>query len=165
MSKDEYAFLVLFGTVMVLLVATSLLVGVGPRASSRNLAALPRDTAHWYGWVGAVILGISATYSALKRFSPRNVRLWLFVHCITGILSLLVTGMHLLNRFGRARPGQFLSFFMFGLMVVIVVVGIVGRYRVRVPIFGEYWRQLHLPLTALFYVLLALHLLQKMGLF
>ena len=165
MSNDNRAFLVLLGTVVVLLVVTSLLIVTGQGGSRGPWRLFPQDTAHWYGWVGAVLLGVSATYSALKRGFPENIRLWLFIHCIPGILSLLITGVHLLNRLFRARPGHFLSFFTFGLMAVIVVGGIAGRYRVRIPFIGEYWRQLHLPLTALFYVTLTLHLLEKMGFF
>jgi hypothetical protein len=158
------AVLVLLGTILGLLVLTSFLITTGRGQSRGPWRFFPKDTAHWYGWAGAILLAVSATYSALKRGFPQSIRLWLFVHCIPGILSLVVTAIHLLNRLGRARLGHFLSFFTFGLMAVIVVGGVVGRYRVKIPLLREYWRQLHLPLTALFYITLTLHLLQKTGL-
>jgi len=76
---------------------------------------------HWFGWVGAALLGVSATYSALKRGFSKSIKLWLSIHCIPGILSLVFVGIHLLNKLGRIKPGYFLSFFTFGLMLVIVV--------------------------------------------
>ncbi len=159
--KKKGAILVLLGTILALLLLTSLLIVTRGGRSRGPWRLFPKDAAHWYGWAGAVLLAVSATYSALKRGFPQSIRLWLFVHCIPGILSLIVTVIHLLNRLGRARPGHFLSFFTFGLMAVIVVGGIVGRYRVKVPLLREYWRQLHLPLTVFFYITLTLHLLQK----
>jgi hypothetical protein len=156
--------LVLVLTLFGLLIFTSLLIGTGPVRHRGPWRVFPRDTAHWFGWVGAVLLGVSASYSALKRGFPRSIKLWLTVHCIPGILSLVVTGVHLINRVGAARPGRFLSFFTFGLMVIIVIGGIGGRYVKKIRIVRDYWRTLHIPLTAIFYVTLGIHILLKTGL-
>jgi len=51
-----------------------------------------------------------------------------------------------------------LSFLTFILMVIIVVGGIIGRYA---KMLSRYWRTFHIPLTALFYVLLFMHLVDK----
>ncbi|MEM2921815.1 MAG: hypothetical protein QXF26_05805 [Candidatus Bathyarchaeia archaeon] len=123
----------------------------------------PRDTAHWLGWIGFILLGVSAAYSGLKRGFPQNIRLWLTIHCIPGILSFILVGMHVINKVLHIRPGMLLSFLAFILMGVIVIGGIVGRYAKK-GILSNYWRMLHIPLTALFYILLALHLLGKTGL-
>jgi len=58
------------------------------------------------------------------------------------------------------RLGMIPSFLTFIIMAVIVIGGIVGRY-LKTTILSKYWRTLHIPLTAVFYVLLAVHLLAK----
>lgn len=109
------------------------------------------------------MLAVSAAYSALKRGFPSRVRLWLTIHCIPGIVSLLLASIHLANRLFFARPEHLLSFFTFGLMVVIVVGGIMERYVSRSRVIREYWRTLHVPLTVIFYLTLSIHVLVKMG--
>jgi len=95
---------------------------------------------------------------------PKKHQTVVDLSCIPGILSLVVTGVHLINRVGAARPGRFLSFFTFGLMVIIVIGGIGGRYVKKIRIVRDYWRTLHIPLTAIFYVTLGIHILLKTGL-
>jgi len=163
MEKRKNPILVLVLTLLGLLLLTSLLIGTGPVRHRGPWRLFPKDTAHWFGWIGAVLLGISASYSALKRGFPRSIKLWLTVHCIPGIISLLMAGIHLINRVGAARPSHFLSFFTFGLMVIIVLGGIGGRYTRKIKIVKDYWRILHIPLTAIFYITLGIHILIKTG--
>jgi len=163
MEKRKNSILVLVLTLLGLLIFTSLLIGTGPMRHRGPWRVFPKDTAHWFGWMGAVFLGISALYSALKRGFPGSVKLWLTVHCIPGILSLLMTGVHLINRVGAARPSHFLSFFTFVLMAIIVLGGIGGRYARKIKIVRDYWRTLHIPLTAIFYITLGIHILIKTG--
>lgn len=122
----------------------------------------PRDTAHWLGWIGFILLGVSAAYSGLKRGFPQNIKLWLTIHCLPGILSFILVGAHIFNKIFHMRPGMLLSFLAFIIMGVIVIGGITGRY-VKKGILSNYWRRFHILLTALFYILLALHLLGKTG--
>ncbi len=160
--------LVFIIVVFSLLLLTSVLtLNIGPLGSRRrrergSYRIFPRDFAHWLGWVGFLVLAISAFYSALKRGFPRSLKLWLGVHCIMGTLSIILVAFHLINKIGRMRPGYFISFFAFLLMVVIVVGGILGRY-VRVRVVRAYWRTLHTPLTIIFYFVLAFHILEKMN--
>jgi hypothetical protein len=164
MSKGSRAFLVFFVTVVVLLVATRLFVESGIVRPSGIIRLFSRTTVHWYGWVGLVLLVISRSYSGLKMLFPRNIRVWLYVHCIFGLLSLLVIGVHLFGRVASVRPSHFWSFFTYSLMLVIVIGGIVGRFGVRVPFLWESWRRLHIYLTVLFIVTLAMHILEKLWL-
>lgn len=62
------------------------------------------------------------------------------------------------------KAGALLSFFTFGLMMIIVFGGIGGRYARKVKMVRDYWRSLHIPLTAIFYVTLGIHILLKTGL-
>lgn len=49
-------------------------------------------------------------------------------------------------------------------MMIIVFGGIGGRYARKVKMVRDYWRSLHIPLTAIFYVTLGIHILLKTGL-
>lgn len=68
-----------------LLLTSALTLNIGPVGSRRrrergSYRIFPKDLAHWLGWVGLVVLAISASYSALKRgftafsFSRKNLR-------------------------------------------------------------------------------------------
>jgi hypothetical protein len=162
-DKEIKKILILFSTIAIILLFTLLLIGTGPIRHRGPWRLFPVDVAHWFGWVGGVLLGVSATYSALKRGFPKSIKLWLSVHCIPGIISLLITSIHLVNRIFFARPEHFLSFFTFGLMVVIVVGGILGRYFNRMRVVKDYWKTLHIPLTVIFYTTLSIHVLTKMN--
>jgi hypothetical protein len=162
-EREGAPILVLALTLLGLLIVTSLLIGTGPLRHRDPWGILPEDTAHWFGWAGGAFLGVSASYSALKRGFPRSIKLWLAVHCVTGIISLIITGVHLINWIGSARPSQFLSFFNFGLMAIIVVGGIGGRYATKIRVVRDYWRILHIPLTALLCTTLTVHILIKTG--
>ncbi len=155
--------IILLVTLSVIILVASLLIGTGPVRHHGPWRLFPVDVAHWFGWIGGILLAISAAYSALKRGFPKEIKLWLVFHCALGILSLLMTGIHLLNKIFFARPGNFLSFFTFGLMVVIVVSGILGRYVNKPRILKDYWKTFHIPLTIAFYLTLSIHVLTKTG--
>ena len=159
-AKNTIVFIL---TIVIILLFTLLLVGTGPVRHHGPWRLLPVDMAHWFGWTGGILLAVSASYSALKRGFPRKIKLWLTVHCIPGVLSLLMTGIHLANRIFFARPAHFLSFFTFGLMIVIVLGGILGRYVNKPSIVKNYWKTLHIPLTIIFYLMLSIHILIKTG--
>ncbi|MEM3174383.1 MAG: hypothetical protein QXU02_05795, partial [Candidatus Bathyarchaeia archaeon] len=111
-----------------LLIAALITFNVGPEARRQQRGSyriFPRDTAHWFGWVGFFIFAASASYSALKRCFPKSIKTWLFVHCITGTLSIVLVAFHMIN---KIQAPKVISFFAFLLMAVIVVSGILGRY-------------------------------------
>ncbi|MEM1990620.1 MAG: hypothetical protein QW782_08325 [Candidatus Bathyarchaeia archaeon] len=149
-----------------LLVAALITFNIGPEARRQQRGPyriFPRDTAHWFGWVGLFIFAASASYSALKRGFPKSIKTWLLVHCITGALSMVLVTFHIINKIQAPRPGYFISFFAFLLMAVIVVSGMLGRY-VKIKFIKDYWRTLHIPLTIIFYFTLAFHILEKINL-
>jgi hypothetical protein len=152
-------------SILSLLLLTAIITfNVGParRQQMGPYRVFPRDTAHWFGWAGFLVFAGSASYSALKRGFPRNIKTWLLIHCVTGTLSLIVVAFHIINKIQAPRPGYFISFFAFFLMAVIVIGGIAGRY-VKAKIIKDYWRTLHTPLTIIFCFTLAFHILEKMG--
>lgn len=158
--------LLLIVFILSLLLLTALITfNIGPEARRRQRGSyrlFPRDTAHVFGWAGFLIFAASASYSALKRGFPKNIKKWLLFHCVTGVLSIILVSFHMINKIQAPKPGYFISFFAFLLMAVIVVTGILGRY-VKAKIIRDYWRTLHVPLTIIFYFTLAFHILEKMN--
>jgi len=154
-----------FGTILLSVLVFSAFAcqtyAIEERRGGGQWRLFPRDTAHWFGWIGFALLAVSATYSALKRGFPQNIRLWLTVHCVLGVLSLIFTSLHMVNKVFHMRTGMVLSLLTFVIMAIIVIGGIMGRY-LKTTILSRYWKTLHVPLTALFYVLLGIHMLAKM---
>lgn len=162
---NKTLFLIIF-ILSILLLAALITFNIGPEERRRQRGAyriFPKDTAHLLGWTGFLIFAASASYSALKRGFPKNIKTWLLVHCITGTLSIILVAFHIINKIQVLKPGYFISFFAFLLMLVIVVSGMLGRY-LKTKFIKDYWRTLHIPLTIIFYFTLAFHILEKMNL-
>ncbi|MEM3693079.1 MAG: hypothetical protein QXI39_03555 [Candidatus Bathyarchaeia archaeon] len=164
MNLRKTLFLMVF--IQALLLLTALITfNVGPETRRQQRGPyriLPRDVAHWFGWVGFLTFAASVSYSALKRGFPKSIKTWFLAHCVTGTLSIAFVAFHAINKIQAPRPGYFLSFLALLLMVVIVVTGTLGRYM-KVRIVKDYWRTLHIPMTVLFYFTLAFHILEKMN--
>ncbi|MCS7368876.1 MAG: hypothetical protein NDF57_04140 [archaeon GBS-70-058] len=102
----------------------------------------------------------SSGYSALKRVFPRNIKTWLLVHCVTGVLSLVLVVFYMINKIQAPRPVHFIDFFAFLVMAVVVVSGTLGRY-VKTKFIRKYWRTIHTSLTIIVYFTSAFHILEK----
>lgn len=79
--KKSFLFLI---TIIVILLVTSLIVfSIQPgRYKGPPYRFFPKDVTHLFGWISAILLLFSASYSALKRRFPRNIKIWLSIHCI-----------------------------------------------------------------------------------
>ncbi|MEM2739577.1 MAG: hypothetical protein QXQ29_02095 [Candidatus Bathyarchaeia archaeon] len=166
MRRLKKALFLMISILFLLLATTFIVFNIGPHARHQQRGPyrlFPRDIAHWFGWIGFLVFAASVSYSALKRGFPKNIKSWLLVHCTTGTLSILFATFHIINKIQLLRPGYFISFFTFFLMVTIIVSGILGRYM-KARFIKDYWRTLHIPLTILFYFTLAFHILEKMNL-
>lgn len=159
---------VLFTTLIVLLLlfsslaVTFILQGEGYRWRGHRDTTL-RDSVHQLGWISLSLLVASNFYSLFKRTSPKNIKTWLIIHCILGIASLAFACLHVISGLWPIKPRDFLSIFAFSLMIVVVVSGVLGRF-VRISFARSYWRVLHVPLTILLYLVLAIHVLDKLAL-
>ncbi|MEM4653096.1 MAG: hypothetical protein QW535_03220 [Candidatus Nezhaarchaeales archaeon] len=122
-----------------------------------------RGFVHQLGWIGFSLFMISNFYPLLKRVSPRNIKTWLLIHCLSGIASLIFICLHVVGGLWPVGPRDPLSLFAFFLMIMVVVSGVLGRFM-RVTFVKSYWRALHVPLTILLYLVLAIHVLDKLTL-
>ncbi|MEM0217713.1 MAG: hypothetical protein QXM73_03050 [Candidatus Nezhaarchaeales archaeon] len=167
MTKMRLNKILLIASVILLLLllsftVTLILQGEGYRWRGRRDATL-RDYAHQLGWIGTSLFVTSNLYSLLKRISPRNVKTWLPIHCMLGIASLIFVCLHVIGGLWPIRPGGFLSLFGFLLMIVVITSGVLGKF-VKIEFVKNYWRVLHVPLTIMLYLVLAVHVLDKLAL-
>jgi len=154
-------------TVILLLLLLSfavafILQGEGYRWRGRRDDTL-KGYAHQLGWISVSLFVASNLYSLLKRVSPKDVKIWLPIHCVLGIASLIFVCLHVIGGLWPIRPGDFLSLFTFFLMIVVVISGVLGKF-VKTRFVKNYWRVLHVPLTMLLYLVLAVHILDKLAL-
>jgi len=164
MASKKNRILVLILVILFMLMLTFILTNVGKTAGEEvSHTYFAPEVAHELGGIAILLLGVSATYSILKEFSPKKTRLWLGLHCASGILASVFVSLHLANSVrGGMRPSYFVSFFALFLMIVLVIGGFAGSYM-KIRVLEGYWRILHTPLAILFYLMFAIHLLQKFG--
>ena len=144
------------------LVFFSLVVQRGPPNLLGPLRLLPKDTAHWFGWTGAMALMITSMLS-IKRWSIMKTGRRVGVHCALGAASLLLVVVHVNSRFFLIRPVHLPSFFTLALMAVVVISGSIARIAPGRRFVSSYWRHFHGPVSAVFYISLLYHVLQKIG--
>lgn len=125
--------------------------------------AVSKAVAHQFGWISFLLLIASTSYSLFKRISPKNIRIWLLMHCILGVTSIIFAWLHVIIGLWPIRPRDFLSLFALLLMTAIVASGLLGEF-VKVKLVKSYWRDVHVPLTILLYLVLTVHILEKLAL-
>lgn len=124
---------------------------------------LSRNTTHQFAWISLSLFVASNFYSVLKRTSPKNIKAWLLIHCVSGASSLLFACLHVIGGLWPRRSGDFLSFFAFFLMMVVAVSGALEK-SVKNNFVRSNCKILHVSLTILFYFILALHIFEKLAL-
>lgn len=70
--------LLMVSILSLLLLAALITFNVGPEARYRQRESyriIPRDTAHWFGWMGFLLFAVSTFYSALKRGFQKVLKL------------------------------------------------------------------------------------------
>jgi len=130
------------------------------------------------GWVAALLM-VSATfyYSAKRsiltavqvaegpqrRIIARELRRALDRHIIAAVVAIAIAFLHLSNFFGSIRLS--LGWLTLLLMLAVAASGVFGRFFAGAPGVRRNWRRFHLPLTYVFFAVLALHILQTIELF
>ena len=150
-------------TVGALLLFFSILIQTGPARHQGPWRLYPKDLAHSLGWMGTVTMAASSSYPFLKRKIKKRMRLSLDVHCLLGAASLPPIVVHLYHRIFLIRSVHMVSFFTFGLMVVIVASGIMLRSRSGNRLVRAYSKVFHVPLSIAFYITLGYHVMQKLA--
>lgn len=162
MTFDKGKTATLLITLGALLIFISILVQTGSTRIQGPRRLNPRDKAHWFGWMGTILLAASSAYPVLKRSAPMRLRRWLDIHCALGLVSLPLILVHFYHRLSLIRPVHMASVYTFGLMILIISSGFVRRLIPMNRFVREYWLALHVPLSVAFYITLVYHAMQKM---
>ena len=160
-EKGKIAALVI--TLGALLLFVSVFLQTGPARHRGPWRLYPKDFAHVFGWMGTATMAASSAYPLLKRGFKKEIRRLLDMHCVLGIASLFPVVVHLYQRLFLIRAVHLVSFFTFGLMVVIVASGVMLRYRSGNRFIKAYSKTVHVPLSITFYITLAYHVMQKLA--
>jgi len=129
------------------------------------------------GWVAALVAISSSLYYSWKRsmFGPiramsgeakarviQSLRKTLWYHIAFGLIALAVAVLHVVNFWGKLRLS--VSWLTLGMMVTVVLSGAFGKFGARSDLVRLHWRRFHVPYTILFFLVLAIHIIMKLGL-
>lgn len=120
---------------------------------------------HWLGWIGAVYIAIATPlYAILKRRYPAHLKTLLAVHMTGNLIGFLFISMHFTEIIGEQLPLFLTSgtgLIQYIIVVLIVITGLIQRFRL-VKGFLKSWRFIHVSLSLSFYIVLSIHILNKL---
>jgi hypothetical protein len=122
---------------------------------------LPSAGVDLLGWVGLAALVGAATYSFVRRASPRRQEEFLNVHIIFGLVALVPVLLHAYGRVDLNDPSDIVSVSAMLLMLVLQASGVVLRFMPRAGGLRHQSSSIHLPAALLLYLLLIYHVLVK----
>jgi hypothetical protein len=121
---------------------------------------------HWLGLAATIFIAtLVPIYYILKRQRPQNIRTLLKVHVFGNLLSFLLVSIHFAQNTGRLsafvpRLGEGVVLFL--VMSIIVATGMIERFGARHKNV-KYTKPLHRYTVALFYIVIAFHVLQALN--
>lgn len=116
----------------------------------------------YYSTKRSVLFGLTVAATGAKASVGRGLRRALDQHIVVSVVAVGLAGLHVLNFIGAIRLTT--GWLAIGLMLVVTASGIFGRFVATAPALRRHWRRFHLPFTALFFIVLAVHILVKVGL-
>ena len=118
---------------------------------------------HWLG-LGATgyIAVLVPIYYVLKRSRPQNIKTLMKLHVFGNLFSFLLVSIHFAQNTGRLSgfyPRLEDGFVLFLVLSIIVATGMVERFGAGHKLV-EYTKPLHRYAVAVFYLVMAIHVLQ-----
>ncbi|MBI4233630.1 MAG: hypothetical protein HY686_04230 [Chloroflexi bacterium] len=147
------------------------------RPEARRVRWVPKGLVQPVGWLAAMVAVISTLYyswrraqTAIVRESPaatksvaiQRLRGLLRWHEAFGLLALGLAVVHLVDFWGKLQVST--SWLLFFMVVTVVLSGMFREVMGRYQAVRAYWRSFHIPYTALFFAVLSVHVLMKVGL-
>jgi len=125
------------------------------------------------GWIAALLAMVVTLYYSWKRSltsyfkiaeagkqqAAAALKRTLNYHCYLSLVALGIAVLHSWNQMGEVRWS--LSWLTLGMMATVSVSGFFGKYLARTELICMTWRHFHVPYTVLFFLVLAIHILQK----
>jgi hypothetical protein len=121
---------------------------------------------HWLGLAATVfIAGLVPVYYVLKRRRPQKLKTLLRLHIFGNLISFLLVSIHFAQNTGRLS-GFILrledGFVLFLVLSIIVATGMFERFGARFKIV-KYTKPVHRCAVAVFYLVMAVHVLQSLS--
>lgn len=116
----------------------------------------------YYSTKRSVLFGLSMSTSDERTPLGKTLRRSLDQHIVISVVALALAGLHILNFLGAIHVTT--GWLTVGLMVLVAGSGIFGRFVATAPALRQHWRRFHLPYTALFFIVLTVHIVVKIGL-
>ena len=80
-------------------------------------------------------------------------------HCILSLVALAIAVLHVWAFWDKLRLD--VGWLALAMMSTVVLSGIFGKYLARTPAIRKHWRHFHLPYTVLFFIVVVIHVLDK----
>jgi hypothetical protein len=121
---------------------------------------------HWLSLAAtAFIAALVPIYYVLKRRSPQKIKILLRIHVFGNLFSFLLVSIHFAQNTGRLS-GFILrledGFVLFLVLSIIVATGMFERFGARFKIV-KYTKPVHRCAVAVFYLVMAVHVLQSLS--
>jgi hypothetical protein len=121
---------------------------------------------HWLALAATVFIAVMVpVYYVLKRRRPRSIKTLLRLHVFGNLFSFLLVSIHFAQNTGRLSgfyPRLEDGFVLFLVLSIIVATGMLERFGARHKIV-KYTKPVHRYAVAIFYLLMAIHVLQALN--
>jgi hypothetical protein len=121
---------------------------------------------HWLGLMATVfIAALVPIYYVLKRRRPQNIKTLLRLHVFGNLFSFLLVSVHFAQNTGRLSgfyPRLEEGFILFLVLSIIVATGMLERFGARHKLV-RYTKPVHRYTVAVFYLVMAVHVLQALN--
>ena len=120
---------------------------------------------HWLGLAASVFITVLVpVYYVLKRRRPQKLKTLLRLHVFGNLFSFLLVSIHFAQNTGRLSgfiPRLEDGFVLFLVLSIIVATGMLERFGARHKIV-KYTKPVHRYAVAVFYLVMAVHVLQSL---
>ena len=121
---------------------------------------------HWLGLAATVFIAVLVPiYYVLKRRRPQKLKTLLRLHVFGNLFSFLLVSIHFAQNTGRLSgfiPRLEDGFVLFLVLSIIVATGMLERFGARHKIV-KYTKPVHRYAVAVFYLVMAVHVLQSLS--
>jgi len=150
--------------------------GPEKEAESKEAKLIPERFVTPLGWIAGLLAVVVTLYYSWKRSLITHLKIaesgkpkavaalkrTLDYHCYLSLSALAISMLHSWNALGEFRWS--LSWLVLGMMATVSASGFFGKYLARTELVRMTWRRFHVPYTVIFFIVLGIHVLQKIKL-
>lgn len=121
---------------------------------------------HWFSITGASFIATFApAYRILKRRRPKSYRTLIRIHIFGNLFAAMLISVHFghhMHRPWAILPDLRSGIALYATVSLLIATGILQRFQFA-PRLRKSWRLIHLASTVTFYIVITIHLLQRLG--